>query len=71
MERSRLQRHLPIFPISQARFFQVEIALDVPPDLVGDLAVAQQSVDEFSFLRNQFPRQLRARCTDIMRIGIE
>ena len=46
-------------PGCQARFLQIEIALDPPPRLVGDLAVAQQDVDEFPLGRNQFPRQLR------------
>src|SRR5712671_405222 len=42
-----LQRRLAIFAIGEACFFQVEIAFDPPSDLVGDLAVAQQDVDEF------------------------
>ena len=42
------QRYPPILPVAQARFLQIEVALDPPPDLVGDLAVAQQQVDEFA-----------------------
>src|SRR5947207_12746134 len=33
------QRYLPILAVGEARFLQIEIALDPPPDLVGDLAV--------------------------------
>ena len=40
-------------------------------DLVGDLAVAQQHVDEFSLGGNQFPRQRGAGRRDVVRIGIE
>src|SRR5450432_4138552 len=41
-----LQRHLPVFAVGEAGFFQIEIAFDPPPNLVGNLAVAQQYVDE-------------------------
>jgi hypothetical protein len=33
---------LAIFAVGEARFLQIEVALDPPPGLVGDLAVAQQ-----------------------------
>ena len=35
-----LNRQLAIFAVGKARLFQIEIAFDPPPDLVGDLAVA-------------------------------
>jgi hypothetical protein len=66
-----LQRQSPKLPIAQAGFFQVEIALDVPPDLVGDLAVAKQGVDELAFRRDQFPRQGGAGRGDVRRVGVE
>src|SRR3979411_2071780 len=52
------QRRPAIFAVGKARFLQIEIAFDPPPYLVGDLAVAQQHVDEFPLRRNQFPRQV-------------
>src|SRR6476661_2885059 len=63
------QRHPAIFAVGEACFLQVEIAFDPPPDLVGDLAVAQQDVDEFPLRPNQFPRQLRPLGRDFAGIG--
>src|ERR1700748_107365 len=62
---------LAIFAVGEAGFFEVEIALDMSPDFVGDLAVAQQRVDEFSFLTDQFPRQIYSRCRHVIDLGIE
>jgi hypothetical protein len=45
--RSNLERDPAIFAVAEACFLQIEIAFDPPPRLVGDLAVAQQDVDEF------------------------
>ena len=69
--RQRLQRHLPIFPVAQARFLQIEVAFDPPPGFVGDLAVAQQDVDEFPFGCDQLPRQRGAGRRDVVGVGIE
>ncbi len=55
------QRRPAIFAVGEARLLQVEIAFDPPPDLVGDLAVAQQDVDEFPLRRNQLSRQFHPR----------
>ena len=60
-----------IFAVGEAGFLQIEIAFDPPPGLVGDLAVAQQHVDEFALRRDQFPRQVDARRRDIVGLGIE
>ena len=49
-----------ILPVGEARFLQIEVAFDPPPGLVGDLAVAQQRVDELALRRDQFPRQFGA-----------
>src|SRR5579863_2581935 len=57
--------------VREARFLEVEIAFDVPPGFVGDLAVAQQDVDELPFGCNQFPRQITARRGSDTRIRIE
>ena len=40
-------------PRQDRRFFQIEIALQPPPRLVGDLAVAQQLVEEVALGRDQ------------------
>src|SRR3977135_2777768 len=66
-----LQRRLAVFAVGEASFLRIEIAFDPPPYLVGNLAVAQQAVNEFPLRRYQFPRQLRSRHRDIMRVGIE
>src|SRR5229473_7366677 len=65
------QRPLAIFAVGEAGFLQIEIAFDPPPDLVGDLAVAQQNVDEFPLRRDQLPRQGRALRRDLACFGIE
>src|ERR1700730_3736546 len=65
------QRYLAVFAVGKARFLQVEVAFDPPPRFVGDLAVAQQHVDEFALGRNQFARQRRPLRRNIVRIGVE
>ena len=67
----RLQRQSAIFSVREARFLQIEIALDVAPGLVGDLAIAQQHVDEFALGGDQFPRQLGSRHRGVVRVGVE
>src|SRR5438309_234647 len=52
------QRKRPVFPVGEARFLEIEVALDPAPDFVGDLAVAQHRVDELAFHRDQLPREL-------------
>src|SRR6266478_7074455 len=59
--RKSSQRGPAIFAVGEARFLQIEIAFDPPPDLVGDLAVAQQDVDEFPLRCNQLSRQFHPR----------
>jgi hypothetical protein len=49
----RSHRQPPMLAVGEACFFQVEVALDPAPDLVGDRAVAQQLVDEFALRRDQ------------------
>src|SRR5205814_7867932 len=44
--RRPLQRKPAIFAVAQARFLEVEVALDPAPALVGKLALAQQRVNE-------------------------
>src|SRR6476469_1355179 len=65
------QRSRVVFAVGKAGFLEVEVAFDAPPDLVGDLAVAQQNVDEFSLRRDQFAGQICSDRADIMRVGIE
>src|SRR6478735_8299410 len=66
-----LQRYLPVLPITQAGFFQVEVAFDAPPCFVGDLAVPQQRMDEHSLGGNQFARQRGAGRRDVVGVGVE
>ena len=66
-----LQRYLPVLPVAQARFLQIEVALDPPPGFVGDLAVAQQDVDEFPLGCDQLARQRGAGRRDVVGVGIE
>src|SRR6266446_10730037 len=67
----QLKRPLAIFAVGEACFLEIEIALDPPPDLVCDLAVAQQHMDEFPLRRNQFARQGRPGRRHIMLVGVE
>ena len=67
----QLQRYLPILPIAETGFFQVEVAFDTPPCFVGDLAVPQQGVDEVPLRCNQFPCQLGAGRRYVVRVGIK
>ncbi len=66
-----LQRNPSILPIAQARFLQIEVALDPAPCFVGDLAVAQQRVDELAFRRDQFARQRGAGRRGVVLVWIE
>ena len=66
-----LQRPFAIFAVGEACFLQIEIAFDPPPDFVGNLAVAQEHMDEFPLCRNQFARQGRPGRRHIMLVGIE
>src|SRR5947209_1480074 len=47
-EHASRQRHLLKIAVGEARLLEVEVALDPPPDLVSDLALAQESMNEFS-----------------------
>src|SRR5277367_5901096 len=67
----QLQRRSSILAIGETRFLQIEIAFDAPPYLVGDLAVAQQDMDELPLRRDQFPGQVGPRRRDVMLVGIE
>ena len=58
-------------PVAQARLFQIEIALDAAPRLVGDLAVAQQHMDKLAFRGDQLARQFGSCRRDVRPIRIE
>ena len=70
-DEGRLQWRAPILPIRQARLFKIEIPLDPPPRLVGDLAVAQQIVDEFALGDDQLAGQCGAGGGDVVMGGVE
>src|SRR5262249_40826791 len=65
----RSQRHAAIFAVGEACFLQIEVALDPPTGLIGDLAVPQQRVDELPLLGDQFARQLPACHGDVVTVG--
>src|SRR5438132_12311411 len=65
------QRYLAVFAVGEARLLEVEVALDPPPAFVGDLAVAQQRVNELPLGRDQLARQGGACRRNVMRIGVE
>src|SRR5215475_2899807 len=55
-----VSKHAAIFAVRETCLLQVEIAFDAPAGLVGDLAVAQQHVNELPFRGDQFARQISA-----------
>jgi transposase-like protein len=70
-ERSFSQRRRAIFAIRKAGFLEIEVAFDPPPRFVGDLAVAQQDVDELALLGDQFAGQVDAGRRDVVGFRIE
>ena len=65
------QRNLAIFTVGEAGFLQIEVALDPPPRLVGDPAVAQQGVNALALDPDQFPRQFGADGRLLVSVGVE
>ena len=63
----RLQRRLAFAPRQDRGLLQVEIALQPPPRLVGDLAVAQQLVEEIALGRDQLQPQVVAARASVAR----